>query len=156
MGLFGDLDIASAEENPWLIPPNSYEAFLFEVAVKDDKNGGRGLSLVYKISTGAHEGKTAQEWKGIPNPDDPANPTADEKKAASYIKQRLSSLGVPESRMNTVEVSDLVGTPVVIKVVQNGDFTNVAKVELRTEDTLTGTITASGGDTAQVFSGFGN
>ena len=153
MGLFGDLDIAAAEDNPWLIPANSYEAFLYEAAVKETKDGKKGLSLVYKISSGDHEGKTAQEWKQIPTPEDPANPTADEKKAASYIKQRLSSLGVPESRMNTVEVGDLIGTAVVIKIVVNGDYTNVARVELRDENASVGS-TSTVASAPQEFTGF--
>lgn len=134
MGLFGELDIESAEDNPWMVPANTYEADLFEVAVKPNKDNTKtNLILTYKISSGDHTGKQVTEYKVIPSPADPKNPTADEKKAASYIKQRLTSLGVPESRMNTVEVNDLVGTPVVIKVTVSGEYTNVSKVDLRGE-----------------------
>jgi hypothetical protein len=145
MGLFGDLDVASAEDNPWAVPANTYEATLFEVSVKEDKNKKPGLMLVYKISSGDHAGKTVSEWKVIPQPADPKNPNADEKKAASYLKQRLASLGVPESRMNTVDTNDLLGTEVVITVKVNGDYTNVSKVEPRS-----GSVSAP-----PAFSGFG-
>lgn len=153
MGLFGELDIQSAEDNPWLVPANTYEADLFEVSVKEskpDKNNhiSKGLSLIYKISSGDHIGKTVSEWKTIPEPADPANPTPDEKKAASYIKQRLTSLGVPESRMNTVDVNDLQGLPVIVKVTVNGEYTNVSRVELRTTEGKT-----SEGQTFTGFSG---
>lgn len=136
MGLFGELDIESAEDNPWMVPANTYEADLYQVEVKPNKTGDKtNLILTYKISSGEHTGKQVTEYKVIPSPVDPKNPTADEAKAASYIKARLTSLGVPESRMNTVEVNDLVGTPVVIKVTVNGEYTNVSSVKLRDENT---------------------
>ena len=131
MGLFGELDVASAEDNPWAVPANTYEADVYTVEVKTDKNEHQGLAINYKISSGDHEGKMVGEWKIIPTPDDPKNPTPDEKKAMSYLKMRLASLGVPESRMNSVDVNDLLGTPVTIKVTVNGDFTNVSRVDLR-------------------------
>lgn len=132
MGLFGDLDVASADDNPWAVPANTYEADVFKVEVKDSQDKAKkGLAITYKISSGDHEGKTVSEWKEIPQPADPKNPTPDEKKATSYLKMRLGSLGVPESRMNTVDVNDLQGLPVTIKVTVNGDYTNVTRVELR-------------------------
>lgn len=131
MGLFGDLDISAADDNPWAVPSNTYEADVYLVEVKKDRNENKGLSIIYKISSGDHRGKTVSEWKVIPNPADPENLTPEEKTAASYIKMRLASLGVPESRMNDVNVNDLMGLPVTVKVVVNGDYTNVARVELR-------------------------
>lgn len=147
MGLFGDLDVASAEDNPWAVPANTYEADVFEVEVKKDRNEKPGLMIVYKISSGDHKGKTVSEWKVIPQPADPKNPTADEKKATSYLKQRLASLGVPESRMNSVDTNDLLGTPVVVTVKVNGEYTNVSKVEARSASAASGEV--------PTFSGFG-
>lgn len=144
MGLFGDLDVASAEDNPWLVPSNTYEADVFKVELKE-KDDKKGLVFTYKISSGEHEGKQVSEYKNIPTPVDPKNPTPEEKTAASYLKMRLASLGVPESRMNTVEPNDLQGLPVVITVKVNGEYTNVTRVELRDE-------TAAA---PQAFSGFG-
>jgi len=131
MGIFGDLDVASASDNPWLVPANTYEANVYTAEVKRDKNEALGLELIYKISSGDHEGKTVREWKVIPEPADAKNLTPDEQKAASYLKMRLISLGVPESRMNSMNVNDILGTEVVIKVVVNGEYMNVGKVELR-------------------------
>lgn len=131
MGLFGDLDVASADDNPWAVPANTYEADVYIVEVKSDKNENKGLSILYKITSGDHVGKTVSEWKIIPQPDDPWNLTPEERKAMSYIKMRLASLGVPEERMNTVDVNDLMGLPVTVKVTVNGDYTNVTRVELR-------------------------
>lgn len=145
MGLFGDLDVKSAEDNPWFVPSNTYKADVFSVEVKDGKNG-KGLSIVYKISEGDHKGKTVSEWKNIPSKEEAD--TEEGKKAASYLKMRLASLGVPEARMNDVEPADLTGTAVIVTVKVNGEYSNVNKVEL-----------AEGADTpaapTQAFSGFG-
>lgn len=146
MGLFGDLDVAAAEDNPWAVPANTYEATVFTVEVKADKNGNQGMILVYKIASGDHEGKTVSEWKTIPTPADPKHPTAEEMKAASYLKMRLTSLGVPETRINSVEIGDLEGIPVTITVTVNGEYTNVKRVEVRDDTAIA----------PQDFSGFGS
>lgn len=144
-GLFGDLDVASAEDNPWAVPANTYKMNVFKVEKKNDKNDNPGLLITYRISEGDHEGKSVTEWKVIPTPADPNNLTADEKKAQSYLKMRLASLGIPESRMNTVGPEDLEGLEVIVKVTVNGDFTNVNRVELAD----------SAAAPAQSFTGFG-
>ncbi len=130
MGIFGDLDVASASDNPWLVPANTYECTVYTAEVKRDKNEVLGLELIYKISSGEHEGKTVREWKQIPEPADPKNLTPDEKKATSYLKMRLLSFGVPESRMNSMNINDILGLDVIVKVTLNGDYTNVSRVDL--------------------------
>lgn len=148
MGLFGDLDVKSAEDNPWFVPSNTYKADVFSVEVKDGKNG-KGLSIVYKISEGDHKGKTVSEWKNIPSKAEAD--TEEGKKAASYLKMRLASLGVPEARMNDVEPDDLTGTAVIVTVKVNGEYSNVNKVELPDgANNAAGTATPT-----QAFSGFG-
>lgn len=140
MGLFGDLDVASAEDNPWFVPANTYEMDVYKVELKpgkDDKDPG--LLFTYKISSGEHEGKQVTEFKRIPQ----SQLTKEDKDAASYLKMRLASLGVPESKMNSVEPEDLQGLAVIVTVKQNGEYTNVNKVEL-----------ASAGK-PQEFTGFG-
>lgn len=146
MGLFGDLDVASANDNPWFVPANTYEADVYKVEVKSDKNGNKGLSIIYKISSGEHKGKTVSEWKAIPSPADPKHLTEEEQKATDYLKMRMLSLGIPEERMNTAEPNDLQGLPVLVKVTVNDEYTNVNKVELRTAGT--------GASEPQVFTGF--
>lgn len=130
MGIFGDLDVASASDNPWAVPANTYEANVYTAEVKRDKNEALGLEIIYKISSGEHEGKTVREWKVIPEPADPKNMTPDEKKAASYLKMRLISFGIPESRMNSMNINDVLGLEVIIKVSVNGEYTNVSRVDL--------------------------
>lgn len=147
MSLFAGLDIASAED-PNYIKPNKYAAHVFKIEVGKTRNGDKtGMKLFYKIDEGqgAPKGATVMEWQHIPTPADPKNMTEDEQRSLGYLKRRLSTLGVPEARMNTVSHEDLIGTPVYVTV-KDGDngYPSVAKVEARQE-------TASAG-----FSGFDN
>ena len=135
MSIFGDLDIASAADDPFSVDPGTYHATVSEVKVKGSKDQTKkGLQITYTILTcdenPAMAGRTVSEWKTIPEPDDPKNPTADDAKAMSFLKMRLLSLGIPENRMNTVEFVDLQGVEVVITVEKNNGYTNVKRVEL--------------------------
>lgn len=134
MSLFGDLDIASAEDNPFDIPDNTYETYLTDVEVKRSKAGNLGLALGYKIASGAHEGKSISEWKNIPEPEDPANPSPKDLQAMSFLKSRLIDLGVPEERINSLEPKDLIGTHVYVTTKKNGEYTNVRSVKLADVD----------------------
>jgi hypothetical protein len=104
MGLFDELDIAGAADNPWLIPDNTYPCVVSDLVVKADKNGNMGMIFSYKVREGDHAGFELSEYKRLPSSKD-ATPLseAEKNKAMSYIKMRLDSLGIPESRMNSVE-----------------------------------------------------
>lgn len=132
MSLFGDLDIASAADNPFEIPANSYEATVTDVRVGKTRDESKvGMTFIYTIQSGEYEGQDITEWKQIPTPADPHNLTTDEKRSMSFLKQRLLSLGVPEDRMNSVKEDELIGADVVVTVKpgKNG-YTNVSRVEL--------------------------
>jgi hypothetical protein len=137
MGIFGELDVASAADDPFKVPANVYEASVTDVTVGPTKDGSKvGMTLIYTITEdsadGEHVGKTVREWKEIPQPANPKVLSADDKKAMSWLKARLLSLGVPENRVNTVEPSDLIGKDVTIVVKEGkGDFMNVNKVTLK-------------------------
>lgn len=132
MSLFGELDVASAADNPFAIPANTYLCTITAVSVgltrAEDKVG---MTLVYTIQEGDFEGEDISEWKEIPSPADPQNLTRDEKRALSFLKMRLLELGVPENRINSVTEDDLIGLDVYVttKDGKNG-YVNVNKVEL--------------------------
>jgi len=129
MSLFGELDVQSASDDPFGVPVGIYEAFVYEVKTGPTKKGDKvGLSILYKVDGGEHDGKVVSEWKQIPQIMDPKNPTADEARSLSFLKQRMLSLGVTEDQINTVSPDDLVGTKVVITLKQNGEYTNISKV----------------------------
>jgi hypothetical protein len=134
MGLFGDLDVASAADNPFEIPANTYECTLTDVSVGPTKAGDKvGMTLKYTIQgDGDYADMDITEWKEIPQPADPQNLTAEEKRANSWLKQRLLSLGVPETRVNSVEVDDLLGTDLTVTIAEGKKgYMNVTKVEVR-------------------------
>lgn len=137
MGIFGELDVASAADDPWKVPANVYEATVTDVEVGPTKDGSKvGMTLIYTITAdsadGEHVGKTVREWKAIPQPADPKNPSVDDKKAMSYLKARLMDLGIPSDRVNQVEPGDLIGKDVTIKVKEGkNDFMNVNRVTLK-------------------------
>ena len=129
MSLFGELDVESAEDNPFAIPDGVYDAAVFEVKVGPTKNKDKvGMTLVYKITEGPQTGKTVQEWKHVPQPADAKNPTEEEARALSYLKARMISLGVPAEKINTIQSDDLLGREVVITLVTKGEYQNVRKV----------------------------
>lgn len=134
MGLFDGLDVASAADNPFEVDPGTYNALVTEVEVRPTKDNTKiGLNITYTIDDDESpmNGRKVNEWKQIPQPADPANPTADEARAASFLKQRLANLGIPEDRMNDVDADDLIGTECVVSVKKNGEYTNVTKVAER-------------------------
>lgn len=139
MSIFGDLDIESAADDPFGVDPGTYNAVVSDVEVKDSKDGSKkGLWLTYSITecteNPAMEGRKVSEWKTIPQPEDPKNPSAEDSRAMSFLKLRLASLGIPPTHMNTVQFEDLIGIDVVITVEKNGEYTNVKRVEIPTSN----------------------
>jgi hypothetical protein len=136
-GIFGELDVASAADDPFKVPANVYEATVTDVTVGPTKDGSKvGMTLIYTVTEdsadGEHVGKTVREWKAIPQPADPKKLSADDKRAMSFLKARLLDLGVPEDKVNVVEPADLIGKDVTIQVKEGkNDFMNVTKVTLK-------------------------
>lgn len=139
MGLFDELDVASAADNPFGgVPEGVYECTVTNAVVKesDDKfyrEGVKkvGLMLTYKVTDGDEAGEEITEYKAIPRPEDKDNPTSDERRAMSFLKQRMLSLGIPENRVNSVEPDDLIGLDCYVTVKKGkNDYMNVTEVKL--------------------------
>lgn len=129
MGLFDELevDVASAKD-PFEIPVGMHLCYVTGAEMKVSKNGSKGLALTYKIDGGDHNGTLISEWKNVP--DKAALSTEEGKKSLGWLKQRLTSLGVPEDRMNSLEPEDLIGIHCYVTVKKNGEYTNVTKVQV--------------------------
>lgn len=135
MGIFGDLDIASAVD-PFEIPDGTYKAVTGGTKVKSgEKNGKKtlGLTFTYTIDDeeSRYHGRKAGEYKRIPSKEDKGSAEYD--KDLGYLKQRLASLGVAEERMNNVEPEELDDIPVTIVIKNNDGYVNVQRVALREE-----------------------
>lgn len=129
MGLFDDLDIAGAKDNPFEIPDNTYACRVSGLEVKTDKKGNGGMLFTYTVTEGEHAGFEITEWKRLPLKTDKDVLTGKKyEDAKSWIKMRLNDLDVPESRMNSVEADDLVGTECYVTTKLNDGYVNVKNV----------------------------
>lgn len=128
MGMFHDLDIANAADDPGSIPSDWYDLIVADVkenqtSKKAGNENKKFTVFVFAIDGGYYDGRELQDWKWVPEPYD-ESPEA--KDALAYIKQRLTQLGVPLSRMSTVEPNDLKGIQLRGELVKNGQYTNIA------------------------------
>lgn len=133
--IFGDLDIANAADDPFKIDDGTYRGTVTDAKVQDhEKDGVTKKYLIIDFTVTDPESpmyeRKISEWKEIPQPKNPKAPTADEARAASFLKMRLTSLGIPPERMNKLNTDDLKGIDVVFVVKTKGAFTNLNKVEL--------------------------
>lgn len=140
--IFGDLDLTAAADDPFKVENGTYFAVVKEAEVKLSQKGNKGLSITYLIDGNGNDGdgKTVKEWKNIPSAEEAAadenGGTAEGRRAASFLKQRLLSLGVEPENVNKVKVSELVGTKVVVTVGENDKgYSSINKVELQAVDT---------------------
>lgn len=141
MSLFDSLDLASAESDPNHIAPGVWVPGTIDKSelVKPRSKTEISHVITYKVVSGEFEGKTQAEWfkLGVPHYDDAGNLVKIEftmsEQAKSFYKMRLENLGVPESKMNSLKPEDLIGFDVNFQVKKNGQYQNVAAVELRTE-----------------------
>ena len=127
MGIFGDLDVQAAADDPFAVDDGTYNATISACEVKPTKDESKtGLILTYQITDeGNMAGRKVSEWKQIPKPGD-----ANADNAASWLKQRLLSIGIPADRINSFEPEDALGIDVVITVKNNNGYANVNKVTL--------------------------
>jgi hypothetical protein len=143
-GLFGDLDWESVPENPFKIEAGTYPCHITDVKSGPTKDETKvGVTLYYTVDEG-HDGAglQIQDWKEVIIPKDRANPTAEEKRAGSFIRMRLEALGVPASKINSVKPEELMGKAVLVTVTEGkNDFPNIKDVQLNTEG-LTSPVSA--------------
>lgn len=131
MGLFDELDVAGAADNPFAIPDDTYACVVSDVITKANDKGNMGMTVKYKVTEGQYKDREITEYRRIPHKDDKDQMDEGKKASAlSYVKLTLSRLGIPEDRMNSVGKDDLVGIDCYVSTKQNGDFTNVRDVHL--------------------------
>lgn len=129
MDLFGSMGLDDVEADPNFIPAGEYAAYITDSAIvtaKTGKNMGKNSwVLTYKVSDGKFNGRTQQEWFSL----DPSN-----EQVKPWLKRRLLSIGVPESRIGSFNPADVVGTPVFVKIKHKDGYQNVADVKQRNEN----------------------
>ena len=137
--LFGEVDADDIPEDPFYVAPGTYDCMVTDATFVTRKDGqGHGLSIKYLITNAdsEFEGNTIQEWKNVYPDLSPEDITPEIKRHLSFVKQRLSQLGVPASEMNGIldNLDSLVGIKCVVNVTetqaQDGSrtYTNVRNV----------------------------
>lgn len=139
------------ENVPDGLPEGAYPGNLYDVKViehKGEKTGKKSLVFTYKVNNPGHvtHGETIDDFKSC-NADD-------SNQQKRFLKMRLESLGVPESRFSDPTwMQAVIGLDVYFTVKKNGQYTNVSKVERRgmaasngtpTGNVANGTASASG------------
>lgn len=125
-GFLSDLALDGVEADPNYIADGVYHAYVYESEVRTKKDGTPSWVLTYKIAPdeAKHAGQQIAEWFDLK----PVGPNATLKK--SFMKRRVLSLGIPETRINAVNPVDFVGTEVSITVKHKGQYQNVTDVRL--------------------------
>lgn len=157
-GFLNDLNLKDVPEDPNMVPVGEYPGFLSGIKINPPADGDsdphRSLLLTYKVDENhaTHHGRTKTEFKTLPNMIDSVDPvtgqpkripaTPDDERHASYLKQRIKSLGVPEGELENVTEDDLLGTPIMFTVAKakKGEYLNIVKVALRDEEVVPSNI----------------
>lgn len=131
MGLFDEFEGEFAEIPDIVmgLPEGVYKCVVAGVTV-EDKDSGKYLVFTYTATEGDYVGKSHREFQRIVV--GPAM-TPEDKQTMSYVKSRLSSLGVPVDRMNSLDADMITGTEIVLTLVpQKNDprYRNVSRVTL--------------------------
>ena len=135
ISIFGDLDVASANENPFFKPDGTYVCKLTTAEIRFSKAGNKIMPLEYTIQEGPKMGKKIQEWKPVPevwnvhgyeteedwktetNYSDKIKENAERNLA--FIKQRMKQFGFSQDEMNSVQPSDLLQLPLLNVEIKN-------------------------------------
>jgi hypothetical protein len=136
--LFGELDIASASDNPFFKPDGTYRCMIGLADVRKSKKGNIGFWLEYVIKAGEpKEGRKITEWKAVPMPwelkgyasrDDMAAETnysaqieEDANKNLSFLKIRLKEFGFDGEDLNSVTKEDIMKVGDLLVTIKNKD-----------------------------------
>jgi hypothetical protein len=149
-GFLNDLGLDAVSADPNHIADGKYRAFVFNAEVRNKKNSEiNSLVLTYKIAPEQkHAGQSQQEWFDLL----PASATGDNAEfKRSYLKKRILSLGIPESKINEVNPGDLIGIEVAITIVHKNGYQNVGNLELVNDGVPVSAAPTVGGDTSTLL-----
>lgn len=142
--LFGDLDIASANDEPWAIKADSYPCTVTQSEIKPNNAGDKmGWSISYTIDEGEYKGMTLFEWKWVPTKEQ-VSTDSNADRARNFLAERMASFGVPKERRNQFKADQSIGAKVIVTVVVKEERPIVRKVvpnrpeELRTSGDVSG------------------
>ena len=145
-GFLNDLGLENVSADPNHIADGKYPAHVFGSEIREKKAGGKSWVLTYKIDSSSplHAGASQQEWFDL----QPTGDNAELKR--SFLKKRVLSLGVPESKIGSLNPNDLLGIACSVTIVHRNGYQNVGNVELVT-DGATATVSAPTADTSSLM-----
>lgn len=146
--LFGELDVASANDNPFWKDDGTYTCAVAGAEIKTSrKDGSKGLALKYTIVDGEKKGQFINEWKPIPfswqlngyateenernTKDYDAEIAGTAARSLSFLKSRLKDFGFTPEKMNDLTPGDFLDLPNLSVTIKNENSReNVKGVEL--------------------------
>jgi hypothetical protein len=162
MGFLNDLTPGLDWNNDESVPldPNkvadgTHHAFVYDCKVVDLTAKGKGKSLVitYKMADDDQNAKVEKdEWRAIPVVTADGQFASDkDRTAATWLKRRLVSLGVPETKINDVDPKDLVGTEVYVTFKTKEQWQNVTDVKVATAEGTPSATTQSAASLSDIL-----
>lgn len=136
MSLLGTLGLDKVEGDPNNLPDGKYRGVVSRSEYVEKKDGTLSHVITYKVTDPSSPRKGAEkaEWfnlgKDVVRDDSPAKkitgftPTMSEA-AKPWYKKRFLDLGIPEDRINEIDVADLVGVEVDFGVKTKDGFSNI-------------------------------
>jgi hypothetical protein len=107
MGLFDGLGLSEVSSDPWSVMDGTYQFNVVDCTAGPTKDGLKnGILFKFEvISEGSEQGKTQTEWLEIPKKDDVSG---DAMRCRSFLRARMESLGIPETKFNSVDAADFI------------------------------------------------
>lgn len=122
-GILSDLGLGDVPDG---LAVGTYKGNVYGCKVQTLKDVSKGKSLVftYKVNDpeSSYNGETIDEWKSINK--------FDTNVKKRFLKERLVSLGIPETRFDQFRPDDVIGLDVFFTVKKNGQYTNITDVTL--------------------------
>lgn len=135
MSIFGDIDISSANDNPFFKPDGKYVCKVTKAEVRYSQQNNKGMPIEYTIQEGEKQGKKINEWKTIPevwhvmgykteeewkeevNYSDKIK--EDAARNLSFLKQRFKQFGFSPEEMNDIKAEDILNLPLLEVEIKN-------------------------------------
>jgi hypothetical protein len=153
--VFGDTDWNEVDDNVWAIPSDWYHLSITEdelIPQKGDEDRPEEerknfWKIVFTVTEGEYVDETMQIRLWVPDPKDDSR---NAKKARTRIKQFMTALEIPVSRMSSIQPGQLseMGFDIYAYCEQKGNFTNPQTYEgkMRLRNASDGAPSTSGSD----------
>lgn len=142
MGIFGDLDLKNANEDPFYKPDDTYLCLITGAPIATSRNNpnNQGMTILYDVQEGNHLGETIREWKSVPfewqvdgyaTEEDWKNQTnfdpkvaKNAKTAIGFLKRRMMDFGFSPEEMDNIEQKDIIQVGYVYVTIKHDDKKN--------------------------------